>query len=463
MLTVNPSLSLGTLSAPQLIANQPYSAMIPISGGTGVYSNASVTGLPTGLSASLSGNTITFTGTTPQAGTFSNIVVSVQDSTGAKASAIDTLTVAPASSLTLGPSSWSSVTAGLYDTAIGTITATGGYGQYSYFVASDPLSWPQNIYVSNTGILTVWVTTAGTYNFTVEAIDLSQNNLTGTKTYTLTVSPSAVSSFVVSAPVSATAGNSFGVTITAKDWYGNTVTNYNGPVTSTITLISGAGQTVTVPQGVVCSNGTATVNVNFNTANTEGTFTFTSLAWSINDRSSTEQCSLTIAPNFGNIRSYAVNGFGDVVELSNAGNLFEFNQGNAVEIASGIQSFAINGFGDVVAWSTSGVLSEFTQPAGGAIQIGTGIQSFAINGLGHVVALNASGVLTEFTQPGGGAGLPCRLHSVFRYRRFGPRRRVEHLQRSHRVHSAGRRRGLPCRLHSVLRYQRFRPRGRVEH
>ena len=54
------------------------------------------TGLPPGLSASLSGNVVTISGTPAQTGTFGGIAVSLQDGTGATASATYGLTITPA-------------------------------------------------------------------------------------------------------------------------------------------------------------------------------------------------------------------------------------------------------------------------------------------------------------------------------------------------------------------------------
>jgi hypothetical protein len=63
-----------------------YGDSIAISGGTGAFNNLTVSGLPAGLSASLSGTTIDLSGTPTATGTFNNISVSVTDATGATAS-----------------------------------------------------------------------------------------------------------------------------------------------------------------------------------------------------------------------------------------------------------------------------------------------------------------------------------------------------------------------------------------
>jgi hypothetical protein len=92
-LTVNPAVSLGSLSVTQWRVNQPgYNGKITVSGGTPAYSGLSVTGLPPGLTASLSGGTISFTGTPTQRGTFT-VQVTVQDSTGATVTKTYTLKI----------------------------------------------------------------------------------------------------------------------------------------------------------------------------------------------------------------------------------------------------------------------------------------------------------------------------------------------------------------------------------
>src|SRR5207302_8023297 len=83
----NSSPSLGTLSSSAWTVNQAgFSGTIAVSGGTAPYSNLTATGLPAGIGAALSGNTITLSGTPTATGTFSSMNVSVKDSTGATAS-----------------------------------------------------------------------------------------------------------------------------------------------------------------------------------------------------------------------------------------------------------------------------------------------------------------------------------------------------------------------------------------
>ena len=125
----NAALTLGSLSTAAWTVNQPgYSGTIAVTGGTAPYSNLTVTGVPAGLTASLSGSTVTISGTPTATGNYSNINVSVKDSTGTLASHTYTITVNAAPALgTLSPTQWS-VGAWGYP---GTIPISFGTGPFS--------------------------------------------------------------------------------------------------------------------------------------------------------------------------------------------------------------------------------------------------------------------------------------------------------------------------------------------
>ncbi len=92
-LTVNAAPALGSLSSINAIANVSFSATIPISGGSGPYSALSVTNLPAGLSAAISGNSIIVSGIPSQTGAFGSISATVQDCAGTIATGTYALTV----------------------------------------------------------------------------------------------------------------------------------------------------------------------------------------------------------------------------------------------------------------------------------------------------------------------------------------------------------------------------------
>src|SRR5207237_912261 len=86
-LTINVAPSLGARGlATAWTVNQAYSSTVTITGGTGPLSNLNFTNLPTGLSASLSGNTITVRGTPTPPGDCSRDTLSAQQAAGVVAS-----------------------------------------------------------------------------------------------------------------------------------------------------------------------------------------------------------------------------------------------------------------------------------------------------------------------------------------------------------------------------------------
>ena len=141
-ITINPALSFGTLSATSWTVNQAgFSGTIAVSGGTFPYTLTAQSGLPTGMSATLSGSTISFTGTPTAAGTFASGSVTIRDATGATATdsfsvtinnkATPTLVTRPsATSVTLGktpPTLTDTATVSGGNHPTGTITFTLSY------------------------------------------------------------------------------------------------------------------------------------------------------------------------------------------------------------------------------------------------------------------------------------------------------------------------------------------------
>ena len=133
----NPNaISLGSLSPAQWQQNKPgYDGTISVMGGTGGYQNLQVSGLPTGLSATVLGSTvngqqsgtITISGTPTKAGTFT-LATTLQDGDGDTGNGSEslTITVVPLTLGALSPMQWQQNKPG-YD---GTISVTGGAGGY---------------------------------------------------------------------------------------------------------------------------------------------------------------------------------------------------------------------------------------------------------------------------------------------------------------------------------------------
>ncbi len=234
-ITINPAPTLGALSPAAWSAYQPgFNGTMSISGGTAAYRNLSITGLPSGLTATLGGNTISISGTPTAVGAY-YISASVRDSAGAVASAASILTVAgPA--VTFGLTNYpTAVTAGATESF--TVTALDANGFVAtayqgtvYLGSSDPL----------TGAPTTYTFTAAdagvhTFSFTLETAGSQQlyakdaNGLIGFSG-PITVSPAAVDHFVVAAPPYPAAYYALNVTATAQDAYNNTVSGYTGTV-----------------------------------------------------------------------------------------------------------------------------------------------------------------------------------------------------------------------------------------
>ncbi len=184
-LSINSPVLLGSLLPAQWQANKAgYQGTSSVSGGSAPYELLSVTGLPPGLSASLSGNTLNISGTPGQSGVFT-IQASVMDALGGVGSGTYTLNVSDANTLTISPAALSSGTAGNFYSQ--SLTATGGSGNYNFSVASGSL--PAGLSLSPAGVLSGTPTSAGEYRFSIEVTDTSDPALAGTQSYQLIIAP----------------------------------------------------------------------------------------------------------------------------------------------------------------------------------------------------------------------------------------------------------------------------------
>jgi sugar lactone lactonase YvrE len=187
-ITINAAPALGTLAPTQWTAGQSgYPGAIPLSGGTGTLTVSAQSNLPPGLSATVSGANVTFTGTPTSAGTFGNASITVQDATGATGAATFSITINPAPTLgALSSSAWTVSQPGFN----GTVAVSGGTGSYGSLAASN---LPPGLTASLSGS-TITVsgtpTTAGTYgNATLSVKDAAGATATGTFTFTVNTTP----------------------------------------------------------------------------------------------------------------------------------------------------------------------------------------------------------------------------------------------------------------------------------
>jgi autotransporter-associated beta strand protein len=149
--------------------NTAYNHTQIITGGTGTYSGLNVTGLPNGLTGSVSGTTLTISGTPTVSGTFS-LGISLHDGGNNSDSNVssESLTVNPALVITTTSlPNWTETLA--YKQ---TIATTGGTAPFMFSLSAGAL--PAGLSLSSTtGIIsgTPSVGSAGSYPFTVEVTD----------------------------------------------------------------------------------------------------------------------------------------------------------------------------------------------------------------------------------------------------------------------------------------------------
>jgi hypothetical protein len=238
-ITINPVPTLGALSATAWTANQPgFSGTVAVLGGTAPIGNLNATGLPPGLFAAQSGNTITISGTPTTAGTYNNIRLSVQDYALATASGTFSIIVhAPGPAVTLGLTNYpTALTAGASGSFTVTALDASGYVATSYrgtvyLGSTDPLAG----YPPATYTFTAADSGVHTFSFTLDTAGSQQlyakdaygvNGFSGP----ITVSPATLNHFAVAAPTYSGSYYGFNVTVSAKDAYNNTIPGYNGTV-----------------------------------------------------------------------------------------------------------------------------------------------------------------------------------------------------------------------------------------
>jgi large repetitive protein len=205
-LTVLPSgLTLALSTLPGATVGVAYSATIGVSGGTAPYTCLQTGGaLPAGLSLSVS---CVVSGTPTTAGTTTLQVKATDSSSPAESvTGPESITVAPAGSLTIS----SPPTATVGAPYSGTIGVSGGTTPYSCAITAGTL--PAGLTLGAGCVITGTPTTAGTSTVTVKATDTSTPSKTTTGPVTLTVNPSALSLTLATLP-GATVGVPYSATI----------------------------------------------------------------------------------------------------------------------------------------------------------------------------------------------------------------------------------------------------------
>ena len=176
-----PALTLNPATLPDGTNGTAYSQSVTGSGGSGSYTDYSVTSgaLPTSLS--LNPTTGAITGTPTAAGTF-NFRITVTDSAANTAFRDYTVTIAPGAVLTVNPATLPDGTTGTAYSQ--TITATGGTGSYTFAVSSGALPTGLSLNTS-TGEISGTPTASGAFTFTLYVEDSFGN--WGSRDFTLNV------------------------------------------------------------------------------------------------------------------------------------------------------------------------------------------------------------------------------------------------------------------------------------
>jgi uncharacterized protein (TIGR03437 family) len=187
----------GPATLPAATLNAPYTpTTVTAGGGLSPYTWAA-TGLPAGLSIGVATGVISGTPTSASGSPYS-VTVTVEDSTGAKASMTYSLTVGTGVTIT-GPASLPAATLGAAYPST-TITAAGGSGTYTWSATGLPAGLSIG---AGTGAITGTPTgtTSGTATVVVTVTDTSSN--TASKTYTLMVNQPSGSPTITSVSTSA--------------------------------------------------------------------------------------------------------------------------------------------------------------------------------------------------------------------------------------------------------------------
>lgn len=246
-----PGLAVGNLSLSTWNAGVPgFTGTMTVSGGKGPYSIlGTASGLPTGMTASLTGNLISFAGTPTAAGTFNGNII-VRDSDGGLVPKSFTITITGPSVANLTQTTWAVNQPGFS----GTMAITGGTAPYT--ISGTPTGVPTGLTASLSGSsisFTGTPTATGTFNGSI----VVQDNLGAkvTKTFTINITGPTVGNLTA------------GVWTVDQPGFTGTmaVSGGTGPYT-----ISGTptgvptGLTATLAGGTISFTGTPTATGTFN-------------------------------------------------------------------------------------------------------------------------------------------------------------------------------------------------------
>ncbi len=247
--------SLGSLSTTSGASGTPFSGTITITNGVTPYSDVAALNLPSGLMASLSGNTITISGTPTVSGNFNDVEISVNDAAGNTGTA--TYSISLIVGITLTPSSLPSGEVGVNYNQ--TITANGPSGPFT--LTTSNVNNPTNLTITGSGTGTI--TVSGTPNTTgTVSFDVTPSSSAGTGSTTL-YSFNVIAGVVLS-PSSLPNGEvgvGYNQSITATGGSGTITLNTSNVNNPSNLTINGSGTGTITVTGTPTSTGTISFDV----------------------------------------------------------------------------------------------------------------------------------------------------------------------------------------------------------
>jgi streptogramin lyase len=194
-ITINAAPTINALSATQwTIGRSGFNGVMTVAGGTGGLSIASITGLPTGLTLALSGNTLSFSGTPTATGTFAGSVT-LHDAIGATVTRTFSITINAAPTIAnLTMTQWTAGKSGF----TGTMAIVAGTTPHLITTQSGMPPGLTAVVVGTAIQFTGTPTTAGTYSCSITIQDAAGASVT--KAFSITINPPVTISTASVAP-----------------------------------------------------------------------------------------------------------------------------------------------------------------------------------------------------------------------------------------------------------------------
>jgi hypothetical protein len=182
---INPPPVIGTFTANQWTVGEPgFPGTMTIGGGTGSFTLSHAGGLPAGLTAIVTGHTITFTGTPNAVGTFT-CNITVQDAVGSTVTKAVVITIHALPTISnLTATQWTAA----HTSLAGTMTISGGTGPFTIAAVKSLPAGVVPVVKGRTISFTGPATEAGTFDAaSITIADSARASIT--KVFSITVNP----------------------------------------------------------------------------------------------------------------------------------------------------------------------------------------------------------------------------------------------------------------------------------